>query len=189
MDHPRPPFGTNVDSHFESNIRIDWPKVERVGDVRFAADIREAIENELNLHSQRLEKYARNVDEVVYRKALEALAATVSTPGAQERMLPVEHELHKVAWFLELMARPLSPRLQMLNDNYLLYSTLWSIIERTGVRMSMRKGTENKLSVAQRIFQEICAQASIRFNGSDEALAQPLKRALEASKPVGSKSI
>ena len=184
MDNLRPPFVTCGDDHSAQCIRIDWHKVEAMADVQFEPDLREAIENELNWHSRRWAEYAREPDSAAYRKAHEALAALVKAPSGKDRMLPIEQELERVFWFLEIMAQPLDADIKTINADYFLYSQIWALIGKAGVRLTRGKGLpNNRLLKAQRVFQEICVQAGITFSNSDQALAQALQRALKLSNP------
>jgi hypothetical protein len=188
MENLRPPFATCADDRSGGHIRIDWHKVEVVADVRFESDLRDAIENELNWHSRRWAEYARDADVLAYRKALEALAAIIKAPSSKDRTLPIEYELGRVFWFLEIMSQPLDAELKTINADYFLYSQIWTLIGKAGIRLTRGKGLpKNRLLKAQRVFQEICAQAGITFSNSDQALAQALQRALKVSNPYWDK--
>lgn len=184
MDNLRPPLASCGDNQSSHCIRIDWHRVEAIADVQFGPDLRKAIENELDWHSRRWAEYAREPDSAAYRKALEALAALVKAPSAKDRMLPIKDELERVFWFLEIMAQPLDADIKRINADYFLYSQIWTLIGKAGVRLTRGKGLpNNRLLKAQRVFQEICAQAGITFSNSDQALAQALQRALKLSNP------
>lgn len=190
MNSPKPPLTSNAVDHSEKRISIDWHKVESIADFQFEPDIRESIECELDWHSRQLEDYAPEFGYREYRKALEAIVAVVKTPKIRERMLPVEDELNRVFWFLEVMAEPVSPKQRIIKVDYILYYQIWSHIGKAGVRLTRGKGLpDNKLSKAQRIFQEICAQAGIGFNSSDQALAKALQRALKACAFTGTNQL
>lgn len=184
MENLRPPFATCADDQSGGLIRIDWYKVEVVAGVRFESDLREEIEDELNWHSRGWAEYARDADVLGYRKALEALAAIIKAPSSKDRVLPIEYELGRVFWFLEIMSQPLDAELKTINADYFLYSQIWTLIGKAGIRLTKGKGLpKNRLLKAQRVFQEICAQAGITFSNSDHALAQALQRALKVSNP------
>lgn len=184
MENLRPTRATCDDDQFAQFGEIDWRRVEALADITFGPDIRKAIENELNWHSVRWSEYARDADVVAYRKALESLSSLVKTPSSKDRMLPIEYELEQVMWFLEIMSQPLDDETQKMNVDYLLYSKIWSLIGKAGVPLTRGKGLPtNRLLKAQRVFQEICAQAGIKFSNSDQALAQALQRALKLFRP------
>ena len=179
MDNSHSPIPTDADGKPIPQDRIDWYKVEAVADVEFTPDLRNQIENEFNWHSQRWSNYARDADVLAYRKAYEALAAIVKTPGSRDRTLPITDELNRVFCFLEFMTQPLDAEIKTVNANYLLYAKLWDLIGKAGIQLARGKGeTGNRLSKAQRVLQVICAQAGITFNNSDQALAKALHRAL-----------
>lgn len=179
-DSPRLPINTSSDGKPVPEDRIDWRKVEAVADVEFELRLREEIERELNWHSQRWSEYSRDADVVAYRRAFEALSALVKNPSSRDRTLPIADELARVFWFLEFMSQPLDAEIKEVNADYLLYAKLWSLVGKAGIRLARGKGEPgNRLSKAQRVFQEICAQAGITFNNSDQALAKALQRALQ----------
>ena len=176
-----------IESRTFERLTIDWLKVEAVAGVEFDASIRDAIENEFSGHVQRSEEYAPYVDEKAYNIALHALSALVQAPSAKERMQPIERELERVIWFLEILAQPNDIPSTVINNDYYLYARIWQHIGKAGIRLSKGKGIlNNKLSKPQRVFKELCAQAGIKFSNSDQALALALHRALKASIPTGS---
>lgn len=180
MDIPYSPITICADGKPVSQDRFDWHKIEAVADVHFEPDLRKEIENEFDWHSQRWSEYARDADVAAYRRAYEALAAIIKAPGSRDRTLPIADELDRVFWFLECMSQPLDAELKTVNADYLLYARLWHLIGKAGIRLAKGKGeTGNRLSKAQRVLQEICAQAGITFNNSDQALAKALQRALQ----------
>lgn len=162
---------------------FDWEEIERVSGCNFNAHVRDAIEANVHWYRTRNFDYTDDITPEDFAVAYKALGVLQRTEFSCSRIEPIEDELVTVLWFLEVMSQ--QPSARLVYAKYFFYYRIWKCMGVAGVKLTQGRGTpEIPLSHGQRVFREICRQASVEFR-SDQGLAEALRRALKAVSATG----
>lgn len=169
----------------KQRLEFDWEKIQEISSCQFSDLLRNEMENNIRWYHSGSAYYADNASSEDFSAALKALSLLSKTEFSRSMLEPIEDEMRTVQWFLDVMSQ--APLERTVSAKYFLYSRIWGCVGKAGVKLTQGKGIPNhRLSHAQKVFREICRQATIEFP-SDQALADALKRALKATSATGAK--